>query len=84
MRTEYVQTMRSFRNNGGDIAGLLAQVDNGGALIGLVQELALPACRQGLITAEPRKHQIAARTLYQPKPATMTPPRLASPSSMKA
>ena len=47
MHTEYVQTMRSFRNNGGDIAGLLAQVDNGGALIGLVQELApaLPAAR---------------------------------------
>ena len=40
MHTEYVQTMRSFRNNGGDIAGLLAQVDNGNALIGLVQELA--------------------------------------------
>ena len=40
MHNEYVQTMRSFRNNGGDIAGLLAQVDNGGALIEMVQELA--------------------------------------------
>ena len=45
MHTEYVQTMRSFRNNGGDIAGLLAQVDNSNALIELVQEVApaLPA-----------------------------------------
>lgn len=40
MHNEYVQTMRSFRNNGGDIRGLLAQVDNSNALIELVSELA--------------------------------------------
>lgn len=40
MHTEYVQTMRSYRNNGGNIAWLLGQVDNGGALVEMVQELA--------------------------------------------
>ena len=40
MHNEYVQTMRSFRNNGGDIRGLLAQVDNSNALLELVSELA--------------------------------------------
>ena len=40
MHTEYVQTMRSYRNNGGNIAWLLDQVDNGGALVEMVQELA--------------------------------------------
>ena len=40
MHKEYVQTMRSFRNNGGDIAQLMSQVDNGIALVEMVQELA--------------------------------------------
>ena len=47
MHTEYVQTMRSYRNNGGDIRGLLTQVDNGGALLELVAELA-PALPQAV------------------------------------
>ena len=40
MHKEYVQTMRSFRNNGGNIAQLLSQVENGIALVEMVQELA--------------------------------------------
>ena len=32
--------MRSFKNNGGDIRKLLAQVDKGDALVELVSELA--------------------------------------------
>lgn len=40
IHNDYVQTMRSFKNNGGDIRKLLAQVDKGDALVELVSELA--------------------------------------------
>ena len=53
MHTEYVQTMRSYRNNGGDIRGLLAKVDNSNALLELVSELApaLPAAQEEQVEA---------------------------------
>ena len=40
MHTDYVQTLRSYRNNGGNIQGLLAQTANGAALLELVAEVA--------------------------------------------
>jgi hypothetical protein len=47
IHTEYVQTLRSYRNNGGDIRGLLAQTENGDALLDLVREVA-PALPQAV------------------------------------
>jgi hypothetical protein len=47
MHTDYVQTLRSYRNNGGNIRDLLAQTANGGALMELVAEVsALPAAAE--------------------------------------